>query len=143
MRLRASWGWTLLLACVCGVGGRLGSAFPSPKTWWTKQITRQVYAAGRLTGRQIKYAADAGFRTLVSLYQFEGRLRHNVARRTTYVRRLGGGGIRRMRTLGHVRGYKGDACSRILLKGLDFGDVPRTADFGSHRQLGCSWWSQR
>ena len=42
---------------------------------------------------------------------------------TSRPRAGGGGEIRRVRTLGHVRGYKGDACSRILLKGLDFGDV--------------------
>ena len=44
--------------------------FPSPKTWWAKRISSDLYTAGRLTERQIKYAADAGFRTIVSLFTF-------------------------------------------------------------------------
>ena len=44
--------------------------FPSPKIWWAKRISSDLYTAGRLTERQIKYAADAGFRTIVSLFTF-------------------------------------------------------------------------
>ncbi|KAI0235674.1 hypothetical protein LSAT2_013811 [Lamellibrachia satsuma] len=51
-----------------GTGDR--GDFPSPKTWWTKKISSDLYTAGRLTERQIKYAADAGFRTIVSLIEF-------------------------------------------------------------------------
>ena len=42
--------------------------FPSPKTWWAKRISSDLYTAGRLTERQIKYTADAGFGTIVSLF---------------------------------------------------------------------------
>ncbi|KAK2174978.1 hypothetical protein NP493_763g00025 [Ridgeia piscesae] len=41
--------------------------FPSPKWWWAKRISPEIFTAGRLTDRQIKYAADGGFKTLVSL----------------------------------------------------------------------------
>ena len=44
--------------------------FPSPKTWWAKKISPQLYTAGRLTERQIKYTAEAGFGTIVSLFTF-------------------------------------------------------------------------
>ena len=44
--------------------------FPSPKTWWAKRISHDLYTSGRLTERQIKYAAEAGFGTIVSLFTF-------------------------------------------------------------------------
>ena len=45
--------------------------FPSPKTWWVKRISPDLYTAGRLTERQIKYASEAGFGTIVSLFTHE------------------------------------------------------------------------
>ncbi|XP_069142054.1 uncharacterized protein [Argopecten irradians] len=39
------------------------------KLWWAKEITPDFHVAGRLTERQIKYAADAGFKSIVSLFQ--------------------------------------------------------------------------
>ncbi|KAK2186377.1 hypothetical protein NP493_202g00004 [Ridgeia piscesae] len=44
--------------------------FPSPKTWWAKRISSDLYTAGRLTDRQIKYAADAGFGSIIALINF-------------------------------------------------------------------------
>ena len=44
--------------------------FPSPKTWWAKMISSDLYTAGRLTERQIKYAAEAGFGSIISLVDF-------------------------------------------------------------------------
>lgn len=44
--------------------------FPTPKTWWAKRISSDLYTAGRLTERQIKYAADVGFGTIISLVDF-------------------------------------------------------------------------
>ena len=46
------------------------SDFPSPKTWWAKRISSDLYTAGRLTERQIKYAAEAGFGSIISLVDF-------------------------------------------------------------------------
>ena len=44
--------------------------FPAPKTWWAKRISSDLYTAGRLTERQIKYAADAGFGSVIALINF-------------------------------------------------------------------------
>ena len=43
---------------------------PRPKTWWAKQINSDIYTAGRLSERQLKYAVDAGFRSIVSTYYY-------------------------------------------------------------------------
>ena len=40
---------------------------PGKKTWWTKRVDGEVYAAGELTARHIKYAWEEGFRSLVFL----------------------------------------------------------------------------
>lgn len=40
------------------------------KCWWAKEITPQLHVSGRLTERQIKYAADAGFKSIVSLFTY-------------------------------------------------------------------------
>ncbi|KAI0232949.1 hypothetical protein LSAT2_016729 [Lamellibrachia satsuma] len=50
----------LLLAVLCVVQADFGD-FPSPKWWWAKRISAGLFTAGRLTDRQIKYAADGGF----------------------------------------------------------------------------------
>ncbi|XP_060064661.1 uncharacterized protein LOC132545013 isoform X2 [Ylistrum balloti] len=39
------------------------------KLWWAKEITPDFHVAGRLSERQIKYAADGGFKSIVSLFQ--------------------------------------------------------------------------
>ncbi|WAR26940.1 hypothetical protein MAR_012644 [Mya arenaria] len=41
------------------------------KVWWAKEITPDFHVAGRLTERQVKYAAEAGFRSILSLFMYE------------------------------------------------------------------------
>jgi len=41
------------------------------KLWWAKEITPDYHVAGRLSEGQIKYAADAGFKTILSLYKYD------------------------------------------------------------------------
>ncbi|XP_050411917.2 uncharacterized protein LOC126826863 [Patella vulgata] len=38
------------------------------KLWWAKEITPDIHVAGRLTARQIKYAEEGGFQSIVSLF---------------------------------------------------------------------------
>lgn len=40
------------------------------KSWWAKEITPDLHVSGRLTERQIKYAADAGFKSILSLFTY-------------------------------------------------------------------------
>ncbi|XP_078340879.1 uncharacterized protein LOC111106541 [Crassostrea virginica] len=40
------------------------------KAWWAKEITPNFYVAGRLSERQIKYAAEAGFKSILSLFPY-------------------------------------------------------------------------
>ena len=44
--------------------------FPHPKTWWAKRITDDFYTAGRITEREVKYAIEAGFKTIVTNFNF-------------------------------------------------------------------------
>ena len=60
----------LLLATVMLIPRSGPTDFPSPKTWWAKRISSDLYTAGRLTERQIKYAAEAGFGSIISLLEF-------------------------------------------------------------------------
>ena len=49
------------------------SRAPLPKTWWAKQITEQIYTAGRLTETQFKNVMESGFKSILSLnYHKEG-----------------------------------------------------------------------
>ena len=41
------------------------------KVWWAKEITDDFHVAGRITERQIKYASEAGFRSILSLFMYE------------------------------------------------------------------------
>lgn len=41
------------------------------KLWWAKEITPDYHVAGRLSERQIKYAADGGFKSIVSLFHYD------------------------------------------------------------------------
>lgn len=41
------------------------------KLWWTKQVTPEYYVAGRLSRRQLQYAAEGGFKSVVSLFTYE------------------------------------------------------------------------
>ncbi|KAL3852753.1 hypothetical protein ACJMK2_016370 [Sinanodonta woodiana] len=41
------------------------------KVWWAKEITPDFHIAGRLTSRQIKYTAEAGFKSVLSLYTYD------------------------------------------------------------------------
>ncbi|KAL5014405.1 hypothetical protein ScPMuIL_008675 [Solemya velum] len=40
------------------------------KLWWAKELTPDLHVAGRLTERQLMYAADGGFNSIVSLYHY-------------------------------------------------------------------------
>lgn len=40
----------------------------SKKLWWAKEITPDLHVAGGLTARQMKYAFDGGFKTIISLF---------------------------------------------------------------------------
>ena len=42
-----------------------------PKLWWAKEITPDFHIAGRPTARQIKYASEGGFKSILSLYIYE------------------------------------------------------------------------
>ena len=46
-----------------------GLKFPK-KCWWAKEITPDLHVSGRLTERQIKYASECGFRTIISLFTY-------------------------------------------------------------------------
>ena len=49
-----------------------GLTNPARKTWWTKRVASDSFhASGRLTERQIKYVAEAGFKTIVSLDTYD------------------------------------------------------------------------
>ncbi|XP_060064660.1 uncharacterized protein LOC132545013 isoform X1 [Ylistrum balloti] len=51
---------------------RSAPGFKSPKKlWWAKELTPDFHVAGRLSERQIKYAADGGFKSIVSLYHYD------------------------------------------------------------------------
>ena len=68
--------WIFLVCCLVFVNGnvnRFDSKFPLPKTWWAKQMTEEIYTAGRLTENEVKYAIDAGFKTIFSNFNFTTR----------------------------------------------------------------------
>ncbi|KAJ8302208.1 hypothetical protein KUTeg_021195 [Tegillarca granosa] len=41
------------------------------KLWWAKEITPDFHIAGRLSERQLKYATEGGFNSVVSLFTYE------------------------------------------------------------------------
>ena len=45
----------------------------SHKTWWLKKISSDIYTAGRLSHRQIKYLSEAGVKSVISLFRFHNR----------------------------------------------------------------------
>ncbi|XP_061181547.1 uncharacterized protein LOC133190094 [Saccostrea echinata] len=46
----------------------------SPKNlWWAKQVTPEYYVAGRLSRRQIQYASEGGFKSVVSLFTYKDK----------------------------------------------------------------------
>ena len=52
--------------------GSQGFSNPSRKTWWSKRLRSDLFhTAGRLTERQIKYASESGFKTLISLFTYD------------------------------------------------------------------------
>ncbi|XP_070570808.1 uncharacterized protein [Ptychodera flava] len=57
-----------------------GSSFPSPKAWWTKRISDDFHTAGRLSDREIKYASEAGFKSIISLFNFTEGSQANAGR---------------------------------------------------------------
>ena len=44
--------------------------FPSFKGWWGHRIDDDVFAGGRLTPRMIKYADEAGYKSIITLLAF-------------------------------------------------------------------------
>lgn len=48
--------------------------FPLRKTWWAKHITPYLYTAGRITDRQMKQAADVGFKSIISHYTYDDNM---------------------------------------------------------------------
>ncbi|XP_077997484.1 uncharacterized protein LOC144450696 [Glandiceps talaboti] len=63
----------IVVKVLCGtiILSIVSAQFPTPfyprKVWWTKRVTREFYTAGRLSTRQMKYAAETGFKSIVSL----------------------------------------------------------------------------
>ncbi|KAH9490632.1 hypothetical protein Btru_052197 [Bulinus truncatus] len=40
------------------------------KVWWAKEISPDFHICGRMSERQIKYAAEAGFKSIISLFTY-------------------------------------------------------------------------
>ena len=57
---------------ICSAEGS-SNDFPHAKTWWAKRITDDFYTAGRITEREVKYAIEAGFKTIVTNFNFTTR----------------------------------------------------------------------
>ena len=47
-------------------------AFSSKKLWFARRLNEGVYVAGQLTPRHIKYAADSGIKSIVTIFDHEG-----------------------------------------------------------------------
>ncbi|RUS90672.1 hypothetical protein EGW08_001572 [Elysia chlorotica] len=47
--------------------------FSQRKMWFTRRLKEGVYVAGQLTPRQIKYAADSGFKSIVTTFDHDGK----------------------------------------------------------------------
>ncbi|XP_070570278.1 uncharacterized protein [Ptychodera flava] len=61
----------LILVCCANTPitlAQFATPYNPPKVWWTKRITPDFFTAGRLSERQIKYAAEAGFKSIVSVF---------------------------------------------------------------------------
>lgn len=41
------------------------------KLWWTKQVTEDYFVAGRLSRRQLQYASEGGFKSIISLFTYK------------------------------------------------------------------------
>ncbi|CAH1801880.1 unnamed protein product, partial [Owenia fusiformis] len=67
-----------LSTCACGENPRCHAGgdieFEADKydkrIWWTKRITENYYTAGRLSSRMIKYAHEAGFKSIIAVVNF-------------------------------------------------------------------------
>ncbi|XP_059140887.1 uncharacterized protein LOC131928777 [Physella acuta] len=51
-----------------------GSLISPQKMWYARRLDDGVYISGQPTPRQIKYAADSGFKTVVSVFTHKGQL---------------------------------------------------------------------
>ncbi|CAH1783487.1 unnamed protein product, partial [Owenia fusiformis] len=60
----------LLVSCVIISVDAAFQPNPQRKTWWAKQITDDFYITGRLSARQIKYAHEDGFKSILSVVNF-------------------------------------------------------------------------
>lgn len=68
--LRETKGDNLLNLDTAVIRSKPGFLSPS-KAWWAKEVTPDFYIAGRLTERQMKYASEAGFRSILSLFIYD------------------------------------------------------------------------
>jgi protein tyrosine phosphatase (PTP) superfamily phosphohydrolase (DUF442 family) len=41
------------------------------KLWWAKQVTEDYFVAGRLSRRQLQYASEGGFKSVISLFTYK------------------------------------------------------------------------
>ncbi|XP_077997766.1 uncharacterized protein LOC144450893 [Glandiceps talaboti] len=57
----------IAIVAVSMISAQFSSPVYPTKIWWTKRVTREFYTAGRLSSRQMKYAAETGFKSIVSL----------------------------------------------------------------------------
>ena len=51
-------------------GVELDQTFYPPKVWWAKKVKPDLYTAGRLSARQVKYAGEVGFKSIISTFNF-------------------------------------------------------------------------
>ncbi|CAH1801879.1 unnamed protein product, partial [Owenia fusiformis] len=57
-------------ACPAGGAIEFDAIKYDSKIWWTKRITENYYTAGRLSSRMIKYAHEAGFKSIIAVVNF-------------------------------------------------------------------------
>ncbi|XP_077999410.1 uncharacterized protein LOC144452231 [Glandiceps talaboti] len=58
---------TLFLTLVLSTSGE-DYLTAKPKAWWTKHVTLDFYTAGRLSAREVKYAAEVGFQSVFAVF---------------------------------------------------------------------------
>ncbi|CAH1783486.1 unnamed protein product [Owenia fusiformis] len=60
----------LLIICAITIDAAFDANNPMRKTWWAKRIANDFYTAGRISARQIKYAQEDGFKSIISVINF-------------------------------------------------------------------------
>ena len=46
------------------------------KAWWAKELTADLHTVGRLSVRDIKYASETGFKSIISIYNYSENLNY-------------------------------------------------------------------